>query len=86
MLVLCRKVGQRIVVPHFELEVTVLAVDAKTVRLGISAPPAVAVHREEVWRRLRRPPPDSAAESLSNPLNDGPKEPEVICSWGWHHE
>ena len=61
MLVLSRKPGERIVVPHLELAVTVLAVEGKTVRLGIAAPEDVAVHREEVWQQLceetHGPPP-----------------------------
>jgi carbon storage regulator len=60
MLVLSRKPGERIVVPDCELVVTVLAIDGKTVRLGISAPAELAVHREEVWQRISRethPPP-----------------------------
>jgi carbon storage regulator len=54
MLVLSRKIGERIVVPNCELAVTVLAVEGKTVRLGISAPEDIAVYREEVWQRVRQ--------------------------------
>ena len=54
MLFLSRKPGERIVVPHLELAVTVLAVEGKAVRLGIAAPEDVAVYREEVWRRIGR--------------------------------
>ena len=50
MLVLSRKIGERIVVPHCELAVTVIAVEGKAVRLGISAPADIAVYREEVWK------------------------------------
>ena len=61
MLVLSRKIGERILVPHCELAVTVLAVEGKRVRLGISAPDEVDVYREEVWQQLcqqtHRPPP-----------------------------
>jgi carbon storage regulator len=61
MLVLSRKIGERIVVPHCELAVTVIAVKGKAVRLGISAPEDIAVYREEVWQELCRqtngPPP-----------------------------
>jgi carbon storage regulator len=60
MLVLSRKRGERIVMPGCELVLTVLAIDGKTVRLGIAAPAEVAVHREEVRQRLARedrPPP-----------------------------
>ena len=60
MLVLRRKIGERILVPHCELAFTVLAVEGKTVRLGISAPADVDVYREEVWNQLgheeARPP------------------------------
>lgn len=52
MLVLSRKLGEQIVVPDCELTVTVIAVKGTTVRLGISAPAAVAVHREEIWRQI----------------------------------
>jgi carbon storage regulator len=52
MLVLSRKIGERIVVPHCELAVTVIAVEGKAVRLGLSAPEDIAVYREEVWLRI----------------------------------
>lgn len=52
MLVLSRKLGERIVVPNCELTVTVVAIDGNTVRLGVEAPASTAVHREEVWRRI----------------------------------
>ena len=38
MLILTRKIGERIVVPNSELVITLLAVEDKTVRLDISAP------------------------------------------------
>jgi carbon storage regulator len=61
MLVLSRKIGEQIVVPHCELSVTVIAVKGKAVRLGISAPEEIPVYREEVWQQLCQqtlgPPP-----------------------------
>ena len=51
MLVLRRKIGERIVVPDFGLAVRVIAIEGKTVRLGISAPEDIAVYREEVWQQ-----------------------------------
>ena len=54
MLVLSRKVGESIVIPGSGVTVTVVAVQGNAIRLGISAPPEVAVHREEVWQRIRR--------------------------------
>ena len=62
MVVLSRKIGERILVPHCELNVTVIAVEGKMVRLGISAPADVDVFREEVWQNICRkkcsPPPN----------------------------
>jgi carbon storage regulator len=52
MLVLSRKIGERILVPHIELSVTVLAIDGNTVRLGVTAPPEIGVYREELWQRV----------------------------------
>lgn len=48
MLVLSRKLGERIVVPHLQLAVEIIAVKGKTVRLGIDAPAEVAVLRGEL--------------------------------------
>ena len=64
MLVISRKLGERIVVPHCELAVTVIAVEGKTIRLGISAPAGVAVYREEVWRQIGRQPEPEVPEAL----------------------
>jgi carbon storage regulator CsrA len=47
MLVLSRKVGERIVVPQCDLTVTVIAIRGKTVRLGISAPEDIRVYRKD---------------------------------------
>ncbi len=58
MLVLTRKLGERILVPQCDVEITVVAVHGNTVRLGVTAPNAVAVYREEVWHKLRGKPPD----------------------------
>ena len=70
MLVLSRKPGERLVVPHCDLVVTIIAVEGKAVRLGISAPEALAVYREEIWQRLcqenhgqQRQTPGSKADS-----------------------
>jgi len=51
MLVLSRKIGERIVVPHSELVITVLAIEGKSVRLDISAPAEVEVQPGEDWHQ-----------------------------------
>lgn len=57
MLVLSRKKGERILVPECGVSVEVLAVRGNTIRLGISAPPAVAIRRGEPRRPANRPAP-----------------------------
>jgi len=52
MLVLSRKVGERILVPDFNVVITVVSVKGNRVRLGFSAPAEVAVYREEVWIQI----------------------------------
>jgi carbon storage regulator len=56
MLVLSRKLGERILVPHCDLAVTVVAIEGKTVRLGITAPAEVGVYREELWKEICKEP------------------------------
>jgi carbon storage regulator len=52
MLVLSRKVGERVLVPHCDLAVTIVSIEGNTVRLGITAPADVGVYREELWRKV----------------------------------
>jgi carbon storage regulator len=52
MLVLSRKTGEQIVVPIYQITITVLEITGSRVRLGIMAPAGVAVHRNEVWQRM----------------------------------
>jgi carbon storage regulator len=53
MLILTRRVEQKITIGD-EVTVTVLAAKGGYVRLGIEAPKKIAVHREEVYRRMKR--------------------------------
>jgi carbon storage regulator len=62
MLVLSRKVGEKVVIPDHGLVITVLAVQGQRVRLGITAPADVVIHREEVWRRAAALRPGQTAE------------------------
>jgi carbon storage regulator len=52
MLVLSRKLGEVIVIPGIDLELTVVGIEGNAVRLGITAPPEVRVYREELWNRV----------------------------------
>ncbi|HLC42737.1 MAG TPA: carbon storage regulator CsrA [Methylomirabilota bacterium] len=52
MLVLTRKLGERLKIGH-AITVTVIEIKNGQVRLGIEAPSNIAVHREEVYQRIR---------------------------------
>lgn len=51
MLVLTRRVGETITIGS-DITVTVLGVNGSQVRIGTNAPTEVAVHREEIARRI----------------------------------
>ena len=63
MLVLSRKVNERIVVGD-SLVITVTAIRGDRVRLGFEGPPGVKIHREEVLLRI-------AAEEPAAPIGAG---------------
>jgi carbon storage regulator len=53
VLVFTRKRGEAIVIGD-GVEIQVLRVGADGVRLGVTAPPAVTVHRKEIYEAIRR--------------------------------
>lgn len=52
MLILTRKTGESINIGD-EITVTILGVQGMQVRLGINAPKNIAVHREEIYKRIQ---------------------------------
>lgn len=52
MLILTRRIGEKLIIGD-DIEVVVLGVKGNQVRLGVSAPDDVAVHREEVYERIQ---------------------------------
>jgi carbon storage regulator len=52
VLVLTRKIMQSIMIGD-DIEVTVLSNDGEKVRLGIQAPPAIPVHRIEIYDEIQ---------------------------------
>jgi len=56
MLILTRKANETLIVGN-EVTVTILGVKGNQVRIGINAPKEVAVHREEVYKRIKSEKP-----------------------------
>ena len=53
MLILTRRIGETVMIGE-EVTITVLGVKGNQVRVGINAPRSVAVHREEIYERIKR--------------------------------
>ncbi|MCA9774681.1 MAG: carbon storage regulator CsrA [Myxococcales bacterium] len=52
MLVLTRKAGESVSIGD-DIKVKVIEIQGGQVRLGISAPPSIPVHREEIVERIK---------------------------------
>ena len=63
ILILTRRVGRTVMIGE-EVTITVLGVKGNQVRVGINAPKSVAVHREEIYERIKR---EQQGESSDKP-------------------
>ena len=68
MLILTRRVGETLMIGD-QVTVTVLGVKGNQVRIGITAPKDVAVHREEIFKRISKDTPE--APSGKDPDDSG---------------
>lgn len=67
MLILTRRVGETLMIGD-DVTVTVLGVKGNQVRIGINAPKEIAVHREEIYERIRGEVSDSPV--ADNPVDE----------------
>lgn len=66
MLILTRRVGETVMIGN-DVTVTVLGVKGNQVRVGINAPKNVAVHREEIFERIKREQQGESGSGESEP-------------------
>jgi carbon storage regulator len=64
MLILTRRVGETVMIGN-DVTVTVLGVKGNQVRVGVNAPRDVAVHREEIYERIKREENDGSGASTT---------------------
>lgn len=62
MLILTRRIGEVLKIGD-NVDVTILGVKGNQVRIGINAPKDVAVHREEIYSRIKE---EQKQQSLSS--------------------
>jgi carbon storage regulator len=65
LLILTRKIGETVAIGD-EVKVQVVEVKGRQVRLGITAPASLAVHREEVFQRIQEQNRRSTEISLND--------------------
>jgi len=53
VLILSRRMDESIIIGE-EVTITVLSIKGKQVRLGINAPDEVSVHREEIYKMIKK--------------------------------
>ena len=68
MLILTRRVGETLMIGD-EVTVTVLGVKGNQVRIGVNAPKDIAVHREEIYERIKREQDEAAHGSVPPPAS-----------------
>ena len=77
MLILTRRVGESVVIGE-DVTVTVLGVKGNQVRIGINAPKHVAVHREEIFERIKSGRAAATALAMHSNTTDEPAPRESL--------
>lgn len=71
MLILTRRVGESVVIGD-DISVTILGVKGNQVRIGVTAPMDVAVHRQEIYERIKKEQVDAPGDETDEPPTDEP--------------
>jgi carbon storage regulator len=53
MLMLTRKLNEKIVIDDGKIKIVIAGIDRGQVRIGVEAPKDVDVHREEIYKRIK---------------------------------
>ena len=61
MLILTRKIGESLIIGD-DIEITVLSVRGNQVKLGVNAPKEIAVHRQEIYERIKAAEDNNSVE------------------------
>lgn len=76
MLILTRRIGETLRIGD-DVSLMVLGVQGNQVRIGADAPKEVAIHREEIYRRIQQEkiaattPPTKVEREIEQKVNDG---------------
>lgn len=73
MLILTRRVGETVMIGD-DVTITVLGVKGNQVRVGINAPKHVAVHREEIYERIKREQQGGGSENSGSENSGSPDD------------
>ena len=63
MLVLTRKVGEGIAIGD-DVKIVIMQIKGKQVRIGIQADPSTAVHREEIYQKIKEENRSASSSAL----------------------
>ena len=73
MLYLTRKIGESVLINE-DIEVTVIEVRGKSIKLGFTFPPGASVLRRELWEKIQRENQEAALIDLDLLGGDKPAD------------